>query len=160
MIKSAIFSPCRTYRYTLERIWWPMDKHVVAFLGLNPSIADEIQDDPTVRRCLGYAKSWGYGRMMMLNIFAFRATDPRVMKTSSDPVGPENDTFLLNSAKRSTLVVCAWGNDGAYRGRSRQVVEMLLEAGVELMCLRLTKQGEPGHPLYLPKNLQPLLLPI
>lgn len=156
--KSAVFSPCRTWRYTLDRVWWPMDQHVVAFLGLNPSTADETQDDPTVRRCLGYAKKWGYGRMVMLNIFAFRATDPRAMKAAADPVGPGNDTFLLDSAKRSALVVAAWGNHGAFQGRSKYVVGMLKKAGVELHCLKLTGQGEPGHPLYLPKDLQPVSL--
>jgi len=132
---------------------------VVAFLGLNPSTADETQDDPTVRRCLGYAKQWGYGRMVMLNIFAFRATDPRVMKAAPDPVGPENDRYLLEASRRAHLVVAAWGNHGAFRGRSKRVVEMLRQAGVELRCLKLTGQGEPGHPLYLPKNLQPVRLP-
>jgi hypothetical protein len=156
--KSAIFSPCRTWRYALERIWWPMDKHVVAFIGLNPSTADETQDDPTVRRCLGYAKKWGYGSMVMLNIFAFRATDPRVMKAAADPMGPDNNAWITTVANRADLVVAAWGNDGVYRGRSREVVDLLHQAGIELMCLRLTKQGEPWHPLYLPKNLQPIHL--
>jgi len=120
--KSAVFSPCRTWRYVLERVWWPRDQHRVPFLGLNPSTADEIEDDPTVRRCLGYAKQWGFGGMIMLNIFAFRATNPRVMKAAADPVGPDNDGCLTTVANRVTLVVAAWGNDGAFRGRSREVV--------------------------------------
>lgn len=124
-------------------------------MGLNPSTADEVNDDPTVRRCIGYARAWGYNSLIMANIFAFRATFPRDMKAAADPVGPENDKWLTACAREAALVVAAWGNDGAYRGRSRQVVEMMTGAGVQLMCLRITKAGEPEHPLYLPGKLRP-----
>jgi hypothetical protein len=128
------------------------------FIGLNPSTATEVEDDPTVRRCQGYAQAWGYGGLVMTNLFAFRATDPRVMKAAPDPVGPENDRYLLDAARRAGLVMATWGNHGAFRGRSREVVGMLKGEGVELMCLKMTGQGEPGHPLYLPKNLQSIKL--
>ena len=126
------------------------------FIGLNPSTADEINDDPTVRRCLGYARDWGYGGLIMTNIFAFRATNPRVMKASPDPIGPLNDSWLTVSARRAVVVVAAWGNHGAYQGRGRKVVELLGQMGVKLMCLGVMKVGEPCHPLYLPKNREPV----
>jgi len=111
-----------------------------------------------VRRCQGYARDWGYGGLLMTNLFAFRATDPQVMKAAPDPIGPDNDLYLRNTAKKAGLVVAAWGNHGAFQGRSQEVVRMLKEAGAELRCLKMTGQGEPGHPLYLPKNLQPISL--
>lgn len=164
MIKSANFSPCRTWRYTLHRSWadkplfGPVSLGIVLFVCLNPSTADELNDDPTVRRCIGYARAWGYNSLIMTNIFAFRATYPSDMKAAPDPVGPDNDKWLMDCAREAALVVAAWGNDGAYRGRSRQVVEMTARAGVQLMCLRITKAGEPEHPLYLPGKLQPISL--
>lgn len=128
------------------------------FVGLNPSTADEVDDDNTVRRCIGYARAWGYNSLIMTNIFAFRATYPKDMKAAHDPVGPENDKWLISCSNEAALVVAAWGNNGAYLGRSRQVVEMMAEAGVQLMCLRITKAGEPEHPLYLPGKLRPIAL--
>lgn len=154
---SAIFSPCRTWRYTLERIWWPQDQHWVAFIGLNPSTADEVQDDPTVRRCIGFAKSWGFGRMLMLNIFAYRATLPRDLRAAQDPVGPMNDTWLIGSTKRASLVVAAWGTHGVYQNRHQNILKIFQNAGTTLHCLRVTKDGLPGHPLYLPRNLAPII---
>lgn len=122
------------------------------FVGLNPSTADEVEDDPTIRRCIQYAKDWGYGALCMTNIFAFRHTDPVVMKAQGDPVGPENDTALLHLAKDPGVVVAAWGNHGSHLGRGKHVTEML----ANLTCLRRTKKGHPGHPLYLPKFLTPI----
>ncbi len=159
--RSANFSPCRTWRYTLHRSWadkplfGPVSPGIVMFIGLNPSTADEVTNDPTVRRCIGFARAWGYSSFIMTNIFAFRATYPRDMKAAHDPVGPDNDKWLIECAREAALVVAAWGNDGAYRDRSRQVVEMMEGAGVQLMCLRMTKAGEAEHPLYLPGKLRP-----
>ncbi|QOJ19522.1 MAG: DUF1643 domain-containing protein [Gammaproteobacteria bacterium] len=151
MIKETIFSPCRNYRYTLYREWAPGDK-VVMFVGLNPSTADEVQNDPTVRRCINYAKGWGYDGMYMANIFAFRATDPAVMKAHHEPVGRENDHYLQQMAQSSSVIVAAWGTHGAHLGRGDEVKKLIRG----LHCLRLTKDGHPGHPLYLPKNLMPV----
>ena len=95
----AIFSGCRTYRYTLWRSW-DRDKGDVMFIGLNPSTADETLNDPTVRRCINYAKSWGYGGIYMANMFAFRATDPKEMKQAKDPIGYRNDFWLMDMAQR------------------------------------------------------------
>jgi hypothetical protein len=121
------------------------------FIGLNPSTADEVQDDPTIRRCIGYAKEWGYGAFCMTNIFAFRATDPRVMKTQADPVGPENDKWLTECAKDAGLIVAAWGAHGGHRNRDEEVIKLV----DNIMCLGTTKDGYPRHPLYLPKTAKP-----
>ena len=118
MIKDTIFSPFREYRYTLYREWAPGDK-VVQFIGLNPSTADEVKNDPTVTRCINYAKAWGYTGMYMTNIFAFRATDPAVMKAHPEPVGEENDHYLSMIARESEIVVAAWGTHGAYLNRGK-----------------------------------------
>ena len=107
----ALFSPCRKYRYTLWRIWAP-DKPYACFLGLNPSTADETADDPTVRRCIDYSKRWGMGSLLMLNIFAYRSTDPEKMKAVADPVGPDNDRWIKEIAGNAGIVIAAWGNHG------------------------------------------------
>lgn len=155
--KSAVFSPCRTWRYRLTRIW-DITLPLAMFIGLNPSTADEINNDHTVTRCIGYSRDWGFGGLLMTNIFAVRTKDPKIMKAQADPIGPDNDRWLLQAAKKAGIIVAVWGNDGTFQGRSRQVVGMLRGEGVELMCLRLSKKGEPWHPLYLPKNLQPIPL--
>lgn len=156
------FSPCRTYRYTWELVWDPA-RPPCAFIGLNPSTADEHGPDPTVRRCIGYARDWGYGRLVMLNVFGYRATDRLAMKKIAAPVAaPEdpraNDRALRRTVARVTrtggLVVAAWGSDGAHRGRSAGVCALL--ARYPLHVLTLTAGGEPGHPLYLRRDLRPL----
>ena len=152
-LSSAVFSPCRTYRYLLWR-WWEIPRGYVMFVGLNPSTADESIDDPTIRRCIGFAKAWGYGGLCMANLFAFRATQPAAMKAAHDPVGPDNDHALRESAERAGLLVAAWGVHGAHQDRAAAVMAML--PGIH--CLRLTKDGHPGHPLYLPRGLKPVVM--
>jgi hypothetical protein len=146
----AHLSPCRTYRYSLWRVWEP-DKGVVAFCGLNPSTADETVDDPTIRRCIGFARDWGYGGLYMLNLFAFRATDPKDMKAATDPVGPSNDAALAHHQKFCRLTVAAWGVHGTFKGRAEHVLRNVLVNG-PVKCLGRTKDGCPKHPLYLPKS--------
>ena len=150
MNSTATLSPCRTYRYSLTREWG--SGMAVLFVGLNPSTADETMDDPTIRRCIAFAREWGYARLHMANLFAFRAIEPRDMKNASDPVGPENDKHLLALANDSALTVAAWGVHGTFGGRHNAVREML----PRLHYLRLTKDGHPGHPLYLPGTLKPV----
>ncbi|WP_430233913.1 DUF1643 domain-containing protein [Nitrosomonas communis] len=151
MIKETIFSPCRNYRYTLWREWG-VGKGVAMFIGLNPSTADEVNNDPTVRRCINYAVKWGYAAMYMSNIFAFRATDPAVMMKHDEPIGCENDQYLTDMAKDSNIIVAAWGNHGAFMARDYEVKKLLSN----LHCLRVTKAGQPSHPLYLPSSLVPI----
>jgi hypothetical protein len=127
-----------------------MGNKLAAFIGLNPSTADETNDDPTIRRCIGYAKAWGCDGLLMLNLFAFRATDPKMMQAADDPVGPENDA-ALRQASGAEIVIAAWGVGGTFKGRDKVVRELV----PALQYLRLTKDGHPAHPLYLPKNLTP-----
>lgn len=143
----AVFSPCRQYRYKLWRTWHS-EKPFLNVIGLNPSTADETVDDPTIRRCIQFAKDWGYGGLIMSNLFAFRATLPSVMKAQADPIGIENDQWLQASAAQAGLVLAAWGNDGEYLNRGRTVAAMIRN----LHCLGVTKSGQPKHPLYLPKT--------
>jgi hypothetical protein len=151
MKMSAEFSPCRTYRYLLTRKW-DVRKYSAMFIGLNPSTADENIDDPTIRRCIQYAKDWGYGGLIMANLFAFRATDPSVMMDADDPIGSDNDYWLRDAASRAGIGVAAWGVHGKLLKRNQHVLNMV----PGLHYLRLTKDGHPGHPLYLPKNLKPI----
>lgn len=153
MKRDATFSPCHTYRYTLWRSWGDdTPKNFVMFIGLNPSTADAFQDDPTIRRCIGFAQSWGYGALCMANLFAFRATEPADMRAALDPIGPDNDKTLTDLAACASKIVAAWGTHGAHLGRDKQVLALL----PDLYCLRQTKQGHPAHPLYLPKTLSPI----
>ena len=128
----------------------------IAFLLLNPSTADEVKDDPTVRRCRLYARDWGYGEVIVLNAFAFRATDPQDMKACADPVGPENDAIIAQSVAAlyaaGGLLVCGWGNHGAHLNRGRAVRALLRPYAAR--GFPFTKAGEPGHPLYLRKDVQ------
>lgn len=151
----ALFSPCRRWRYLLWRRWDP-SKGVVMFVGLNPSTADETKDDPTIRRCIGYAKDWGYGALWMLNIFAFRATAPADMKRAGeDAIGPRNNEYLVQAGHQANLVVAAWGAHGGFLGRQARVLRMLQQAQVHVDALGVTAGGFPKHPLYLRKDLVP-----
>jgi len=147
----ANFSRCRRYRYTLWRRWDPA-RPAVMIIGLNPSTADARQDDPTIRRCIGFARDWGYGGLVVTNLFAFRATYPADLKAAADPVGPRNDAWIRRMAGQVEIVVAAWGNDGAWLNRSTRICRMFCD---RLHCLRLNAGGEPAHPLYLPAGLRP-----
>lgn len=147
--RSAVLSPCRTYRYALWRRWGP--GNYAMFIGLNPSTADETRDDPTIRRCVSFARSWGFDALCMTNLFAYRATKPRDMLEAADPVGPENDFALAAMSITAGVVVAAWGAHGVFAGRAAVVRRQV----ANLHYLRLTKDGHPGHPLYLPANLKP-----
>ena len=152
LLKSdAIFSPDRLHRYGLWRIW-DDTLPTVLFIGLNPSTADEFKNDPTIRRCIGYAKDWGYGGYIMGNIFGFRATDPKVMKSAKDPIGAENNKWLLRLHEEADLTIGAWGNYGKFMNRGKDVAAMI----PNLKCLKITGQGYPSHPLYLKRILKPI----
>jgi len=148
--KSAEFSDCRRYRYSLRRTWG-VGPHAMV-IGLNPSTADETTDDPTIRRCIRFAKDWGFDGLIVANLFAFRATDPAEMKRVAEPVGADNDRTLKELAAIAGIVVAAWGTHGTHRGRDAEVRSMLSD----LHYLRLTKAGIPSHPLYLPASCRPV----
>ena len=151
MSSGAQLSNDRQYRYALWR-WWDRTKPYALFIGLNPSTADENVDDPTIRRCIRFAKDWGYGGVYMVNLFALRATKPNDMLVHDDPVGAENDNWVEYLAINAGVIVCAWGRDGGYMGRDKQVKKLLDQ--YELKCLKLTKHGHPWHPLYVKGDIK------
>lgn len=155
ILRAAELSPCRQYRYSLTR-QWSSKRPTCLFIGLNPSTADELTDDPTIRRCIGFAHTWGYGKLVMANLFAFRATDPSTLLRVPEPIGPDNDRFLLSLCADAAMTIAAWGANGACVYRSGHVLNLLSDAGVKLYCLGKTKDGAPKHPLYLPKTTKPV----
>lgn len=146
----ALYSLCKRYRYMLHRSW-DDTKAGVAFIGLNPSTATEEVDDPTVRRCRRWAESWGYGHFWMLNLFAYRATDPKDMKAQDEPIGEFNDEVISWVLTETPEVVCCWGTHGIHGGRSDKFREMLdgLPSLPGCLAFGFCKNGEPKHPLYL-----------
>jgi hypothetical protein len=144
---TATFSVDRTYRYHLHRGWG--DGPSCVFLMLNPSTADAFVLDPTVTRCVRFAKRWGAGSLTVLNIFALRSTDPRGLYSHPDPVGPANDAVIREHTTGAGLVIAAWGVHGAHLDRAAAVARALAAAGVNLQCLGVTKDGHPRHPLYV-----------
>lgn len=125
---------------------------VIAFIGLNPSTADEKLDDPTIRRCIAFGKLWGFGSLCMLNIFAFRATLPAVMRAQESPIGPENDRWIFWMIRSAHEVVAAWGTHGQYLNRGKRVQNMLCTSNRGARCLGRNLDGTPKHPLYMPKD--------
>jgi len=148
----AVFSRCRRWRYLLWRCW-DLTAPVANFLMLNPSTADETRLDPTCARARAYAEAWGYGALIVTNIFGWRSTDPKALRRVRDPVGKGNDAAILRAAAESDLVVCAWGNHGEVNERGSKVLTDLRFSRVELHVLATTKSGQPAHPLYLRKSL-------
>ena len=132
---------------------------ILLSIGLNPSTADEMRNDPTVRRDLGYARAWGYSQLCKANIFAYRSTEPDALYDAAehgqDIVGPDNDEMLCNLAATADLVLCVWGNHGALAGRGAVVRAMLVARGIRLHHLKLTQPGQPSHNLYLKGDLTP-----
>lgn len=144
MIKSAIISECERFRYLLTREW---DDHLPAICWclLNPSTADAMKDDPTVRRCIDFSKRWGYGRLYLVNLFAYRTTYPKELKRTIDPIGPNNDVYIGEALDRCGIVVAAWGAHSDFSTRREAVGNRLPSA----FCLGKTKSGAPRHPLYV-----------
>ena len=151
MTGGAAFSRDRRYRYRLWRRW-DRSRPAIAFCMLNPSTADARRDDPTIRRCIGFARDWGYGGIEVVNIFALRATDPRALRSARDPVGPRNDAFMRQAAARSPVVI-AWGVHGALRGRGATALR-LFGPRTRLLALGRTRSGAPRHPLYLRRDAE------
>jgi hypothetical protein len=150
----ADFSACRRWRYLLWRRW-DDSRPAANFLMLNPSTADELVLDPSCTRARNYAERWGYGSLIVTNIFGWRATDPDDMKAARDPVGRGNDAAILRAARTASLVICAWGNHGAHLDRGSEVLEKLRSSKIPLFFLRMNGGGHPAHPLYLPGSLKP-----
>jgi hypothetical protein len=143
----AIFDTSGTYRYSLWRAWSPYHPQI-AFILLNPSTADEHKNDPTIRRCISFARAWNFGSIEVLNLFAYRATDYRELFKVSDPIGAENNRFLMQAVERCSTVVLGWGTRGTLLGRDRQVMSLLARRN-DLYCIGITRDGQPRHPLYV-----------
>ena len=153
----AVLSPCRKYRYQLTRQW--ADGGTTTWIMLNPSTADENEDDPTIRRCRGFTSSWGHGRLIVVNLYALRATDPKdLFANRAVAVGHDNDDHIVNACAHADLIVCAWGAQIWTKDRADAVQRMMARyVDRPVHVLRLTKNGAPSHPLYLPKTLEPVL---
>lgn len=145
----AHLSECGKYRYWLSRVWNEA-LPLTCWIMLNPSTADATEDDPTIRRCMKFAQKWGAGGIYVVNLFALRSTDPKLLAQSLDPIGLDNDRCIMCGCAVWLAVVAAWGVNGVFMGRDRQVTQMLAECGVQLKCLGVTKHGHPRHPLYVP----------
>lgn len=145
----ASFSPDRRYRY---RLWRRAGGRTCLWVMLNPSTADEVVLDPTIRRCKAFGEGWGYHSLEVVNLFALRSTDPAQLYREADPVGPDNDVAIRAAVAEADRVVLAWGAHGGLHGRSEQVRQLILPLAREVIALGFTRSNEPRHPLYLAKD--------
>ena len=152
MTKTAILSDDKVYRYELKRVF-DNTKPLIAFVGLNPSTADDVTDDQTISKCIKYAENWGFGGFIMVNLFAFRATNPNELYKAENPVGIDNDKYLQEAFGKVEKVICCWGEMGNFKGRNAEVLKLIEKP----YCLFKVKNGEPAHPLYKDPNLTPSL---
>lgn len=152
--RTARFDRSGRYRYRLGRTWDAAGPRA-AFVLLNPSAADHRRDDPTLRRCVGFARSWGFGSLEVVNLFAWRTADPGALRCVPDPVGPRNDRHIRAVLRDATFVLVGWGNAGGLGGRAATVCS-ILSVGPPAHCLGLTARGAPRHPLYVPAGREPL----
>lgn len=160
VIASAVISDCGKYRYSLSRVW-DNSKPKVLFIMLNPSTADAEKDDPTIRRCIGFAKDWGYGGLYVVNLFALRATNPKELLTAPFVVGVENEKWIRRMSSLAHLVVCAWGNSSIVSKLQKRLDHTWkplswIDKSKPLHYLELSNDGTPKHPLYLPEKLKPV----
>ncbi len=149
IMNGAELSPEGWYRYSLWRQWGEPDGPRVCWVMLNPSTADAEADDPTIRRCIGFSKSWGAAAMEVVNLFALRSTDPKALVRHPDPVGPDNHKAITDAIKRSDMVVAAWGAFQIKHSRP-SIDTYCFNLDKPLWCLGKTKAGHPRHPLYVP----------
>ncbi|MEJ7648673.1 MAG: DUF1643 domain-containing protein [Nakamurella sp.] len=157
--RSVVISPDGLFRYRLDRWWSPAAdarEQRMPFMMLNPSIADSDVDDPTIRRCMAFARREGYSGITVVNIGAFRATDPRVWRRAADPFGPENLRHIDEVTSASKIVMAAWGADPLAQLSALGYLTHFAGTGIPVFCLGTTKDGHPRHPLYVPGD-QPLI---
>lgn len=150
----AVYSECERYRYSLTRKWSDTGQKLT-FIMLNPSKADERNNDPTVERCERRAKHLACGAFRVVNIFAWRETDPAALRRASQPVGPDNGDVLAEAADWADLIIAAWGVHGAHQNQGPVVEALLRSKGHRLHHLGLTKDGHPRHPLYVSYQTSP-----
>jgi len=154
MTRTATISPCQKYRYSLRRAWQEGSR-IACFIMLNPSTADARQDDPTIRRCIGFSQDWHMDALEVVNLFAWRATDPQSLKVCPSPEGPMNNDYILQAAWRATTIIVAWGSN-PYAQSRRLAVSALLKR-FPLFCVGTNRDGNPKHPLYAKPVEHPLL---
>lgn len=156
--RTAIFDETGSYRYQLGRRW-QKEGPTVAFIMLNPSTADANQDDPTLRACIQFAQRWECAALSVVNLFGYRTPHPKVLRRAADPVGPENDEYVMRAVEQAERVVLGWGNFGGWLGRDRTVLNLLEAHKEKIHCLQRNKSGQPRHPLYIRREvaLQPFV---
>jgi len=155
--RNALFDQTKKYRYLLTRKWADGNEKIT-WIMLNPSTADAFKDDPTIRRCIGFSQKWGASNLDIVNLFAYRSTDPRKLYKIDDPIGAKNDEIILNSTKNAKKIIIAWGNHGILYDRDKYVLSNLLkEYSNKIYILKRLKSGQPGHPLYIPYNTKLML---
>jgi hypothetical protein len=151
----ACIDDTELYRYSLLRIWNSVKPHVV-FIMLNPSTADASRDDATIKKCCRLADKWGYGGIVVVNLFGFRSSNPKALLTAGDPVGPENDRYIRDAVASSALIIAAWGNHGKIKNRDEQVTKLISDK-YNLYCLAVNQNGSPKHPLYVKDTTLPIM---
>jgi hypothetical protein len=162
MRSGAVFDRSEHYRYTLWRKWDDAAPRIL-FVMLNPSRANEEINDQTIRTCIGFAMHQNFGSMEVVNLFAYRTSDPRMLMRARNPIGEENDAFILEGCQRSSTIVLAWGNHGKHLDRSNSVIsDLVRQTTQDLVCLGTTKEGFPRHPLYVKRttDLTPYLISV
>jgi len=152
-VDGALFSEDRVYRYLLRREIWPQ-RTTCLFIMLNPSTADESKNDPTITRCINFARHWGFGRLEVVNLFAYRATDPKELYSieRASAIGPDNPYHIKAAILEADRVVCAWGNHGLLHDRGLRIRDVIIESGKFPLAFKITKKGQPIHPLYQKAN--------
>ena len=147
LVSSAEFSKCGKYRYRLIRCW---DESLpqLLFIGLNPSKADASHNDPTIKRCIQFAKSWGFGGFTIINLYAYKATQPSKLFQAKRPIGPKNEQVITEEIYSGKKIVLIWGNHALKNNRDQEVLQFIEEA----FCLKINKSGSPAHPLYIKKS--------
>ena len=152
MIRKADLSRCGKYRWCLERRWSPLlPNHTITFVGLNPSTADDLTDDNTTTRLINFAKKWGYNEMLLVNLCAFRSTDPDELQKQRHPIGDETDDYIRRAIDRAHSICCCWGDGGdLFPDRCQAIIQMIPDG--KRYCLGTTNKKQPRHPLYLPNE--------
>jgi len=141
--KSAVISECGVYRYLLRKIW-DDTKPYALFITLYPSINEPSRNDPTIMRCASFAKEWGLGGMCMVNLFACQVSQPSDIMATKEPIGSENNTWIIKASREAGITIAAWGNDGSYLNRANEIKSLI----PNLKYLKLNSTEEPAHPLY------------
>lgn len=148
---SAQFDRTGRYRFSLHR-FWSGELEAATMVMLNPSTADHLRNDPTISRCIQLSRSWGFGSVNIVNLFAYRTSSPAHLRSIRRPVGKANDSHILEQCNNAGKIIVAWGNHGSFLERDKEVLELL--SPFDLWCIGQTKSGQPKHPLYAPGDVR------